>query len=133
MVRTFLQVTSLLLTIEAAVFLARSGLALSPEAIAELAATKVTYNPNLLASFSSQRADTFVGVVLLFIGFLLQMANALWSMRIDEFSVHKGAAGYALVFSLVVAFGAFYASREIAGYTQDAAKRVLAARIAGQK
>ena len=75
MLRTFIQVASLVLTIAAAVFLAKGGLALSPGAIAELAATKFDYNPDLLASFSAQRADTFVGTVLLFGGFILQFRS----------------------------------------------------------
>ena len=50
MLRTFIQVTALVLTLEAAIFLAKGNLGLSPQVIAELGATKVAYNDTVLNS-----------------------------------------------------------------------------------
>jgi hypothetical protein len=123
MIRTFIQVTSLLVTLESAVFLARGGLALRPATIADLATTRYGYSGSLIESFSAQRSDTFVGVVLLLVGFVLQSANLLWPMRWDDFAVHRGAAIYAFVLAVVIGFGAYHASNEIAAYTAAQAKK----------
>ena len=125
MLRTFIQITGLALTLEAAAFLAKGNLGLSAESIAALSSTKVGYNPDVIRSLAQQRADTWIGVVLLLLAFTLQMWNALWPMRWDDFSVHKGAAIYALVFSLVLGFGAFFLSYELAAATEGHVKRAL--------
>lgn len=127
MLRTFIQITALILTLEAAFFLAKGNLGLSAETIAEISSTKWDYNSNVIRSLAQQRADTWIGVVFLLLGFVLQMWNALWPMRYDDFAVHKGAAIYALVFSAILGFGAFFLSRELAGNTDDRVKRILEA------
>lgn len=122
--RTFIQITGLILTREEAVFLAKGNLGLSAETIAELSSTKYNYNSGVINSLVQQRADTWIGVILLLLAFSLQMWNALWPMRWDDFAVHKGAAVYALVFSLVLGFRAFFLSKELAG-TEVRVKRIL--------
>lgn len=127
MLRTFIQITSLLLTLEAAIFLAKGGLGLSAEAIAQLSSTRFGYNPDLVRSLAQQRCDTWVGVGLLLLAFSLQMWNTLWPLRIGDFGVHKGAALYAVVFSIVLAFGAFFLSKEAAANTAEKVKEKLKA------
>ena len=117
MIRTFIQITSLFLILEAAFFLAKGNLGLSARAIAELASTKWDFNPDLIANLAQQRADTWIGVLLLLIAFALQMMNVMWPMRWSDFTVHKGAAVYAVVLSIVIGFGAFYLSKQIARNT----------------
>jgi len=66
-------------------------------------------------------------VFLLLLAFTLQMSTVLWPMRWDDFAVHKGAAIYALVFSLVLGFGALFLSYELAAGTEARVKRILGA------
>ena len=80
-VRTFIQTAALVVTLEAALFLAKGGLGLSAEDIALLSATRIGFNPELTDSLAQQQADTWIGVVLLLFAFLLQMWNALWPLR----------------------------------------------------
>jgi hypothetical protein len=125
MIRTFIQITSLVLTLEAAIFLAKGNLGLSAQAIAEISSTKWDYNSDLITSLAQQRADTWVGVVLLLGAFFLQMGNALWPMRWADFDVHKGAAVYAVAFSVMLGFGAFFLAREVAHSTSSDVKKIL--------
>jgi len=60
MLRSFIQVTALLLTLESAIFLARGNLGLSAKVIAQLARTKFTYNFEIAKNLSTQRADTWI-------------------------------------------------------------------------
>ena len=99
-IRTFIQIASLVLTLEAALFLAKGNLGLSAENIALLAATRYDFNPNLVDSLAQQQADTWIGVVLLLIAFILQISNTLWPIRIGDFGVHKGGAICALLLSV---------------------------------
>jgi hypothetical protein len=125
MIRTFIQVGSLVLTLEAAFFLAKSGLALSPGAIAGLASVGYGYSLHLIDNFAAQRADTFVGVALLLLGFILQLINTLWPFRWEDFAVHRGAAIYAFILAVVIGIGAHYFAREWAASTATAAKRLI--------
>ena len=79
--RTFIQITGLILTLEAAVFLAKGNLGLFAETIAGLSSTKYNYNSDVINSLAQQRADAWIGVILLLLAFSLQMWNAPWPMR----------------------------------------------------
>jgi hypothetical protein len=61
MIRTFIQVTGLVFTLEAAFFLAKANVGLSAEHIAELASIKWDYNPDVVRSLAQQRADNLGG------------------------------------------------------------------------
>lgn len=130
MLRTFIQVTGLILTLEAAIFLAKGNLGLSAGAIAQLSSAKWDYNADLIQNLAQQRADTWVGVLLLLLAFALQMGNALWEMRFDDDIVHRGAVAYGVVFCAVIAFGAFFLSREIASTTEARVKSIFAMEVA---
>lgn len=125
MVRTFLQIASLVLTLVAAFFLARGSIGLSPHLMAELATTKWGGNLQVIDNLAGQQADTRVGFVLLLVAFGLQMVNALWPMRYDDFNIQRGAAAYAVVFCLVVAFGAHFLSKQIAQSAAAKAKGII--------
>lgn len=117
MIRTFIQVTSLVLTLEAAFFLAKGNLGLSVETIHELSKGKWDLHSQLASTLAQQRADTWVGFVFLFLAFVLQMCNAFWPMGFSDFGVHKGAAVYALILCVVVGFGAFFLTQKVADHT----------------
>ena len=103
--RSAIQVSALVLTLEAAFFLAKGNLGLAPEVIAQLAATKVGYNLDVARSLSMQAADTWVGFVLLLGAFVLQVANSLWPMRWKDFTVSRPGVVVGLGVS-ALAFGA---------------------------
>lgn len=125
MFRTFLQITSISLTLEAAFFLAKGALGLSAETIAELSATKLGYNSGVIKSLASQCADTKIGVILLLAAFVLQLWNALLPFRWVDLEAHKGATIYALVFAVVIGFGAYFLSHELASNTENRVKQIL--------
>lgn len=117
MIRTFIQITSLILTLEATLFLAKGGLGLSAQTIAKLSEPHWDFHLDLSKNLARQRADTWVGAALLLSAFALQMWNTLWPIRIADFGVHTGAAVYAIVFCVILGFGTFFASKKIAQYT----------------
>jgi len=117
-----------MLTLEAAIFLSKGNLGLSAENIARLASTRWDYNLDLVQSLAQQSAETWVGVVLLLLAFILQMWNALWPLRWDDFNIHKSGVLSALVFSIVVGTGAFYGSKYVAKNTAEKVKAILTAR-----
>ena len=131
MIRTFIQISSLFLTLEAALFLAKGNLGLSARAIAELASAKWDFNADLISNLSQQRADTWIGVLLLLIAFALQIVNAMWPMRWSDFTVHKGATVYAVVISIVIGFGAFYLSKQVARNTAADVEMIFDQRMNG--
>ena len=127
MIRSFIQITSLSFTVLAALFLAKGNFGLSAETIAELAGTWFHHNAAVVKSLARQRADTWVGVIFLLAAFALQMWNALWPMTLGDLDTHRGAAGYAIVFSAVIAFGAYFLAVEVAANTEARSEQILAA------
>jgi len=87
MVRSFIQMTALILTLGASVFLLKASLGLTPETISKISSTYWGYNEPLARGFAKQAADTRLGVILLLSAFILQLINALWPMRIKDFGV----------------------------------------------
>ncbi len=102
MIRTFIQVSALLLTLFAGVLLVRGSFTLSPKYIAGLSSTIYSYNPDMVKNLSQQQADTKVGVMLLIFSAILQMANLLWPMRIDDFAVNIKGVFLAIFISTLV-------------------------------
>jgi hypothetical protein len=125
MLRTFIQITSLILTLESAVFLAKGNLGLSAETIAELARTRLDYNAPVAASLAEQRGDTWVGVILLLLAFGLQMANALWPLSWNDFIINRRGVLCALVVSLLVGVASYYLSGELSRRTEIRVKKIL--------
>lgn len=115
---TFIQVSALILTLEAAFFLAKGNLGLSAETIAELSSTKWNYNKDTVTNLAAQRADTWVGIVLLLAAFALQMWNLLWPMRGDDFDVDVKGVLIAIVFGVLVLVASFLVSSKVAQITE---------------
>jgi hypothetical protein len=91
-IRTFAQVAALVLTLGAALFLARG--------IAELATTKYDYNLDVVKSLAGQASDTEVGTLLLLLAFALQLGTALRPARWVDFDVRRSAVVAGVVFSV---------------------------------
>ena len=125
MLRTFIQITALTLTLEAAIFLARGNLGLSVEAIAQLARTGWVYNLDVASSLSHQRADTWIGVILLLAAFGLQMGNTLWPVRWKDFGVSRLGAVLAVLVSALVLMGVFMLSARLVAGTETRVRELL--------
>jgi hypothetical protein len=104
MLRTFIQVVALTLTLSASVFLVKSSFVLSAKQIAGLSGTYWDYNLELAKNLSQQQADTRVGVLLLLSDFIFQMINLLWPMRICDFAVNRKGVIIAIIFSIIIIF-----------------------------
>src|SRR6266852_5893183 len=94
-VRTFAQVAALVLTLGAALFLARGTFSL-------LATTKWGFNPDVVKSLAGQASDTQVGTLLLLLAFGLQLGAALRPARWVDFDVRRSAVVARVVFSVGV-------------------------------
>jgi hypothetical protein len=125
MLRTLIQVLALILTLESALFLVRSSLALSPRSIAELSTSKWGYSADAIKNYAQQRADTVVGLVLLFFGFALQLTNSLWPMRWTDFSVNRAGALIAVALGVLVLVLCFPVSKKIAVRTYAQAFKII--------
>ncbi len=125
MLRTFIQTCSLSLTLEAAVFLAKGNLGLSAEVIARLSLHRWEHNSSVIKNLAMQRADTWIGVILLFVAFALQMTNLLWPLRFADFEVSSTGALAAIAFSILVFGFALLLSRRIAARTEAEVQQIL--------
>lgn len=102
MLRTFIQMTAMILTLEASFFLIKTNLGLSAKTIVELSIPHFDYHEETLRSVTKQSVDTRVGLFLLLLSFALQMGNALWPLRIDDFSIDWFGILISFTFCLIV-------------------------------
>jgi len=107
-VRTFIQFTSLFLTLGSAGFVARGSLALTPKAIAQLAVPRWGYHLEVIANLAQQRVDTAVGVFFLLIAFALQMWGVFRTMPDSNSGARTGAILAALATCAVLLGGAWF-------------------------
>lgn len=125
MVRTFIQVTALLIALVAAYFLAKGSISLSARDIAELSKTKWNYNSEVAKNLSKQQADARVGGILVFSSFILQMINLLWPMRIKDFAVDQRGVVLAICVSILFFIIASAASNKICDNTQKEISKII--------
>jgi hypothetical protein len=102
MVRTFIQWTSMILTLEASYFLIKATLELSAKTIAELGTPYTDYHEETIRSFAQQKVNTQVGFWLLLLSFVLQVVNALWPLSWDDFSIDRCGAASSVIFCVIV-------------------------------
>ena len=135
MLRTCLQFTALILTLESAIFLAWGNLGLSGETIVEITITKWAEYPNesFIKSLAGQRGDTWTGVILLMSAFLVQMLNLCWPMGWDKFKVNKTGIILALMIGGLVFIGSLILSNHIALNTYNDAIKVHSQRYGRNK
>ena len=125
MIRTFIQITALILTIESAYFLLQGNLGLSPKDIAEVASTKLDSNPEVVKSLSKQKGDSWIGFALLLSAFLLQLINALWEMRWKDFSINKYGIILSIIMGLIIFIGCHFVSKHITEKTHTEVENIL--------
>ena len=113
MIRTFIQITALILTLGATVFLAKSNLGFTPEVIARISSPQWDYNSQIMKSFSAQKADTKVGFILLLAAFTLQMINTLWPMRWEDFDINRYGFYISIGICLIILIAAYGYSKTL--------------------
>ena len=102
MLRSFIQMSALILTLGASIFLLKSNLGMTPDNIANLSSTRFDFSQPIAETFTKQAADTRVGSILLLIAFILQMINALWPMRWKDFGIDWHGVLIAIGFTIVL-------------------------------
>lgn len=113
MLRTFIQMTAMILTLEASFFLIKSNLGLSVKTIVELSIPYFDYHEETLRSLTKQSVDTRVGFFLLLISFALQMGNALWPLRYKDLIFDWLGGLASIVFcAIVLVISCHYSSRK---------------------
>lgn len=113
MIRSFIQMTALILTLGASIFLLKSNIGLTPETISKLSSTYWGYNTPIAKEFAGQAANTRVGVILLLVAFILQIINALWPMRWKDFGINWHGILIALGCSIILLIFAHLYSKKI--------------------
>lgn len=125
MLRTFLQISAIILTLEAAWFLLRGDVGISVAQIAQLASTKWDYNSDVVVSLSKQKANSWVGLLFLLLAFILQLSNALWPMRWTDFSVNRNGCLLSVVVCSVLLLAGRAISQHRASKTEVEAMALL--------
>lgn len=106
MLRTFIQVFAVALTLLSSGFWIRSVIVMRDNDIVNLSSTMVGYNLESAKNLCHQRADAIVAVVLLSMSAVCQMANLSWPMRIKDFGVDKRGIFLAILVFFVMWFAA---------------------------
>ncbi|MBE9569354.1 MAG: hypothetical protein IMF11_01895 [Proteobacteria bacterium] len=125
MLRSFIQISAIIFTLEASWFLLQGNLGLSINSIAEISSTKLDYNADVIKTLSKQRADSWVGFALLLLAFLLQLSNALWEMRWQDFSVNKKGAVLSIIACAIIFVACFFISKSMASNTEAKVTQIL--------
>ena len=126
MIRSFIQITAILLTLSSAFFLARGNISLSPQDIARISELRAGgYNETVVRSVSRQNADTLVGVGLLVVALCLQITDTFWAKRWADFSINKCGALLALIVCFLVFIGCCVISNKIASVKESETLRIL--------
>ena len=119
MVRTFIQLTAIILALEAAWFLLQGNLGLTIKDIAEVSSTKYGYNSNVVKSLSQQNVNNWIGFSLLLLVFFLQLTNSLWEMRLKDFAFSKRGMALSFVAGTIVFFICDSQSQRIGNTIKD--------------
>ena len=125
MLRTFIQISGLVVTLIASFFWIRGSLALSIKDIAALAGTYWNYNPATLQNLASQKADSLIAGLLLLVSFSLQSWNAMWPIRFSDFEINKKGVILSLSVSLVLFFICFAGASSLTKHYHSEAQTLL--------
>ena len=125
MVRTFIQVIALLLTVMSAIFLIKSVIGMTPKDMAELSQLRWGYSLPVARNLAKQKANTTIGFVLLMSCLVLSLANLLWEMRACDFRVsHKGII-FAVLVSIIIFLASYKASNVLQQHYYKQAENIL--------
>lgn len=113
MIRSFIQMTALTLTLEASIFLLKANLGLIPKTIAKIITPHYGFSKPVAKSLSKQTADTRLGVILLLLAFVLQLVNTLWPMRIKDFNVNWYGIFIAIGLCIIIFIMAHWYSKRL--------------------
>ena len=125
MFRTFIQVTSLILTLMSAIFLIKGITGMQVKDMAELSTSKWNYNLDTAKNLTTQKADTIVGVILLLSGFTMSLGDMLWEMRCCDFKISKTGVIIAIAFSAMIFFIANYGANRLQDKYYNQVKSIL--------
>lgn len=120
-----LQFLTIGFTAFSAFYFIREVMVASPETFAELSKTKLDYNPNLVKTFSRQKADAKSGFSFLILSILFQSINLMFPVRfIDLNGLTLGAIIF-LGIILVIIFSCSLKINKI--YAMKTEKKILKA------
>lgn len=125
MLRTFIQVMALGLTLIATYFLLKSSLALSTKDIAELSTTYFNSNPYVAKNLSQQQADTRIGFANILLSFIAQTINLLLEKRWKDFGVNRIGVIIAIFALILTFFISWHWSKYLSDTTQKDVENIL--------
>lgn len=98
---------------------------MTPENIANLSSTHFDFSKPIAEVFAKQAADTRIGLILLLIAFILQMINALWPMRLDDFGIDWHGVLVAIGIAIVLLTFSHWYSKHLAEISYNNALHIL--------
>jgi drug/metabolite transporter (DMT)-like permease len=125
MLRTWLQVSIVLLSVASAYFLARGGLEIRAADIAALGSTYWDHNLNVVRALAKQRADYWTGFAFVLISASLQATNLAWQLRWADFKFDRVGAALAVLTSGALFIGALFLAQGLATRDFVRAKEIL--------
>jgi len=109
MVRTFIQMMVLLLTLMSAFFLISAIMNMSIKDMTELSKATSGYNLVVVKNLAQQKSSTLVGFVLLLMSYLFALIGLMLPMRCSDFKVNKKG----LIIAFVMVAIMFFVANEV--------------------
>ncbi|MBN2314170.1 MAG: hypothetical protein JXM79_09590 [Sedimentisphaerales bacterium] len=125
MFRTFIQMSVMMLTIEASFFLLRSNLGLTAKMIAELGSSYWDYHERTIRNLTRQSVDTRVGLFLLLLSFALQLVNSLWPMRWVDFGIDWRGLMISIIFCVIILIISYFYTRYKSGKLFEKSMQII--------
>ncbi len=123
--RTFCQSVALVLAVGALYFFLRNHDRVSADLVAYVARSKWEISPGVLKGLAVQRADSWIGCILLGSALILHMASAIASRRWRPIAEHPVIVAAALLLSGLTLWGAATLSHRVANETQARVRGIL--------
>jgi len=127
MIKSIIQITAIILTLGASVFLIKSNFGLTPEVILKLSSSHVGYNSQMIKSLASQTADTKVGAILLFIAFICQLVSFFLIAKIKDSDLSLHGILISVGFCIIILTLAHYYSKNLSANNYNRAMAVYEA------
>lgn len=125
MLRTFIQISALGLTLVSAIILTKGNLSMSPQIIAQLSVPRAGEHPLVIMNLCDQYATTLIGVIILVAAFGLQLGNSLWEMGWSDFKVDKIGVSLAVLFCIIVLFVSWWLASLIAAHEIAKVEKII--------